>query len=389
MINKYLKEYTEKEFNKQENYNKILSRSKGDGEMKMTIKKITSLVAVFILVLFIGVTSKTIYAKVKWNIEFKDFQNRPQIESKGRIEQAREDGYAEVLDMDYVTQDGIGVKVDSIMLTDDCFMANLSFKFDENIKVDAQNFLYNCVVYDENNNIYGVCERVETDNLKMKYLPFVYKELGVKYDKRNVHAIELGDQIGIGIMKVNEKNKSLESSMEVRSNKANFPKSKKLYIRIENLGFTMVDVENRKIVNTEDFQISNSKWIFEIDVPEKFYQRETYNLELKEEIPGLEVTRINLTELGLTMNFKSKDYYDLIMKGKDMNSEEFKEKRNNMLYLTDERENKYQDLDCGTAEGEKEFKMRIDASKKDLESKIYLNYNVDGKEYKTELIKNK
>ena len=387
MINKYLKEYTEKEFNKKENYNKIISKSKGDGSMKVTMKKIINLVAAFILVLFIGVSSKTIYAKLKWNIEFKDFQNRPQLESKGRIEQAKEDGYAEVLDMDYITQDGIGVKVDSIMLTDDCCEVDLSFKFDEDIKVDAQRFLYSCVVYDENKNIYGLYERVDIGNLKLKYLPLVYKELGVKYNKRDVYAKVLADGIGIGTNKVDEKNRLLNSSIKISNNKANFPKSKKIYVRIENLGYTMVDIENKKIVNTEEFKLSDSKWIFEIDVPEKFYQRETYNLELKEEIPELEVTRINLTELGLTMNFKSKYYYDLIMEGRNMDSKEFEEKRNNILYLTDEKGNRYKDLDCGTAGGENEFKMRIDANKKDLENKIYLNYNVYGKEYKTELIK--
>ena len=55
--------------------------------------------------------------------------------------------------MDYLMQDGIGIKINSIILTDDCLDFDITFKFNEEINVDFKNFSFGYAVYDENKNI--------------------------------------------------------------------------------------------------------------------------------------------------------------------------------------------------------------------------------------------
>ena len=55
-------------------------------------------------------------------------------------------------------------------------------------------------------------------------------------------------------------------------------------------------------------KISDAKWLFEFDIPEEMNKRETINLKLANEIPGLTRTRITLTDTKLVMNFKSEEY---------------------------------------------------------------------------------
>lgn len=392
MINKEMRDYAENVIhNKENNYEKILTKAKkGDDNMKITLKKLVRVAAVFVLVLFVGTLSTKMYAKIKWDIEFKEFQARQVGEAKGSLEIAKESDYAEVINMDYVKQDGISVKIDSLLITDDCFDANVSFKFDENVQVDSQQFSYGFAVYDENKNVYEIFTRMHIgENIKKDLItPFMYKEIGVKYNEKDIYAAKLSDRGSIGRIEVNEDARTLVSNFTCRA-QDKFPRSKKIYIRVFDLGYSMLEFdENKKPIGAEDFKLSNSEWFFEIDVPEKFYERETLELEPAEEIPEIEFTKITLTEVGLVLNFKSEKYMDLIARGKDMDSGEFREAVTNMLNITDEEGNIYQEIGGGTTGEENGFKMTLDASKRDLlEKKIFINYNVDGKQYKVELVK--
>ena len=143
MTNKIWKEYVDEIHNIDANFEKIRLKTRGVSSMK---KKMLNMAAVFVAILVIGATSSQIYAKIKWNIEFKEYQNRPVGEAKGNLDSLRESDYAEVLNMDYVVQDGVSVKVDSILLTDDCFDANLEFKFAKEREVNSQTFRYGFAV---------------------------------------------------------------------------------------------------------------------------------------------------------------------------------------------------------------------------------------------------
>lgn len=391
MINEAMKEYAEKIHDKEKNYNKILSKWKGVSNMKITIKKIINIAAVFIIVIFIGTISTRIYAKIQWDIQFKEYQNRQVGEGKGTLELAKENGYAEILDMDYLTQDGISVKVDSLLITDDCFDANISFKFAEDIKVDSRFFSYGYAIYDENNNVYSIFSRMHMnskDNFDYTTV-FMLKEIKGNYDKKHIYSEILSDSSNLEIIEANSEDRTITTNFSVRA-KDSFPKSKKIYIRIFDLGYTMVDTSEKdgitKIESTEDFVLSDAEWRFEIDVPNKFYERDTIELKLEKDIPELEIEKITLTEVGLVVNFKSKEYYDLIMNGKDMGAEKIQELSKEMLNITNGEGKVYQELSVGTT-GEKEgFKITYDAGKVDLNKKLFINFKINDIQYTSELI---
>lgn len=388
MTNKIWKEYVDEIHNIDANFEKIRLKTRGVSSMK---KKMLNMAAVFVAILVIGATSSQIYAKIKWNIEFKEYQNRPVGEAKGNLDSLRESDYAEVLNMDYVVQDGVSVKVDSILLTDDCFDANLEFKFAKEREVNSQTFRYGFAVYDENKNIYGIFSGI-TSKLRLgdkdNTVPFLYEDLGIKYDKRDLYSMELSDGASAGPIEVNEQERTIKANINLRAKDA-FPRSKKLYIRVFDLGYDMYDLdsvnlEKHTIDTKEYFEITDAKWIFEIDVPDKFYERNTLELKLANEIPDFEIEKATLTETSLVLTFKSQAYRDLITAGKDFEGN-FGEAMTNMLNVTNSEGKMYQDISSGS-KGEDAYKITYDAGKKDLEKKLFVNFTVDGKKYTSELI---
>ena len=128
------------------------------------------------------------------------------------------------------------------------------------------------------------------------------------------------------------------------------------------------------------------KWLFELDIPEEMNNRNTIELKLEEEISGLKITNATLTNTNLVINFESEDYMNLVTEGKDMPYGEFTKKSVEMLNITDEEGNVYQELGGGTTENNG-FKMTYDVTLKDLSKKLFINYKIDNKQYKSELIK--
>lgn len=386
MVNKIWKEYVDEIHNMDANFEKIRLKTKGVSSMK---KKMLNMAAVFVGIVVIGATSSQIYAKIKWDIEFKEYQNRPVGEAKGNLDELRESDYAEVLNMDYVVQDGVSVKVDSILLTDDCFNAKVSFQFAEGKQLNSETFRYGYAVYDEENNIYGILSRTRVGDKKDNTTPLIYRELGVKYNKHDIFTTQLNDSMGQELVKVDETERIVQENLVIRA-KDTFPQSKKIYIQIFDLGYDMYDMstvnyKKHTIDSKESFDITDAKWIFEIDVPEKFYERNTVELKLNEEIPDFEIEKATISETSLVLNFKSQAYRNLITEGKDMSGNELTKAMNDMLNITDSEGKVYQEILGGT-KGEESYKMTLDAGKKDLEKKLFVNFTVDGEKYTSELV---
>ena len=120
-------------------------------------------------------------------------------------------------------------------------------------------------------------------------------------------------------------------------------------------------------------------------MPDKFYERNTLELQLAQEIPGFEIESATLTETSLVLRFKSQAYVDFMLAGKDFEGN-FGEEAKAMLNITDGEGNVYQDMAGGTR-GEDCYKMTLDAGKKDLDKKLFINFTVDGKKYTSELVK--
>lgn len=384
MKNKAYIELAEEKFNKDNNYNVILSRMKEEKVMKK--RKIVSIVAVLLVVIMVGAITPAIYAKIHWDIEFKEYKYMPREEEKGNLDEVRESDYAEVLNMNYLVQDGIGVKVNKILLTEDCLDANITFKFPEDMEVNSQTFNFGHAVYDENNNIYDVSSRIDVNRKagdKDYTIPFLFEELGVKYDKRDIYGKILNEYSSLGIVEVNDEEKTITCNLTLYSEDT-FPKSNKLYIRVFDIGYYMLDFngEERTINTRENFDLSNSTWIFEIDVPEKFYENKMLELKTLEDISGLNVSKITLTEACLVVRFNSDEYREMVSKAKD--SKEFARDLENAVKIVDGEGKEYQNI--ATSSTPSGAKMIFDIGKKDLAKKLYLKYTVNGNEYVSELV---
>lgn len=382
MQNKILKDFLEDTYDKNANYDSICSEIRRRSNMK---KKISNIAAVVLIVIIVGALTPTIYGKIEWNIEYKEYQNRNVKSGYATIDNSIENGYVENLDMDYVYQNGIGIKIDSLLLTNDYCQMNINMKFDEKTQINTDTFSYGYVVYDENKNIYLVSERIHLgEKGTRRYWKKLYTELGINYDKKNVFAVELADSSNKKVITSEKGN--IISQAQVYSSKG-FPQSRKLYIRIFDIGFTMcnIDKENSKIIDAEDFCISDSEWNFEIDVPEKFYERESIELKLAEEIDGIVIEKAELTETGLVVKADIDGLRELIMSGFEMSSEEFENIRKASIFITDGDGNVYDAKDMGTLE-DTGMKMRFDLGKDDLNKKIFLNVNLEGNKHIVELI---
>lgn len=367
-----------------------LHRRKGGIFMKKEKMKLWNKIVVGILVIIlmavIGIIAYKLYELIDMDNRYQAFKEIPTVETKGKLSYNQEENCAKVEGMDYVFQDGIGVKIDSINITDDSFKANVNLKLNKEFDYRMLNFSY--AVYDENKNIYNISTRMRMgENEKYDYNTiFMAKELGV-YNKKDVYSPYLASGGGSGNISSNKSEKIAINGIEIET-RDKFPKSKKIYIKIFDIGYFEASKGEDEKLNVKNFDLSNAKWLFEFDIPEEMNKRETINLKLENEIPGLEISKITLTETKFVMNFKSEEYINLIASGKDMVGDEFRRKCEEMLNITDGEGNKYQETGGGTT-GDGGYSVSFNITKKDLAKKLFINFKVGDKEYKSELIESK
>lgn len=386
MINKIYQDFASEKYDKERNYNKIMQKVKA--EKKSKTLKFSRIQAIAVALIVICIITPTMYAKIKWDIEFKEYQYRPVEEAKGNLDETRESNYAEVIDMDYLTQDGIGIKIDSMLMTDDCFDAKVTFKFAEDVEVDSQGFDFAFAIYDENNNIYAVFDRIRSNTKKIDSIaPFLYEELGIKYNIFNMTSIPISDRTGFSLLETNEEERTITKSITLRA-KTKYPKSKKIYMRLYDLGYRMLDIdEEDNVKSVETFDISNAVWKFEIDVPNKFLDRKTIELNLQNEIPEIEMKKITITETSLVMDFKSGKFIEERENLLKTNNSDFFNAKEKLFNISDGEGKVYQSINGSF--GDSKCKMIFDIGLKDLEKGLFLNFTLDGKTYTSELIENK
>ena len=215
--------------------------------------------------------------------------------------------------------------------------------------------------------------------------PYIYQDIGVKYNKNDIYSLQYTDNCGVSNVSANERN--IVSQIHMGSSKG-FPKSHKIYIRVFDLGYNMVNVKyNGEPNDIEEFTISNAEWIFEINVPDRFYERQEQNLVLKDEIPGVEIDKLYVTEVGLTLKIKVEGLTDIVMSGKDMNINEWDELRKNTINISDEDGNIYYETTMGSTQEKNKYRMQYDINKNMLDKRFFLNVKVGDKQYSSELIK--
>lgn len=355
----------------------------------MNKKKVLNTIGILAVAFILLGISANIYAKIQWNIGFNEYKNREYQTSLATIKDAEENGYVQNIDMEYVVQDNIGVKLTSLLMTDEYVEITADFKFPEDMEINTETFSYGFAVYDNEKNVYSVAPRVNIYGVKMgkidTYTPYMYKEMGIDYDRFNLYDKLISD--GGGVHNIYAENHNLISKIELNSSKR-FPKSKKLFVRINNLGFTMVEISNDSNVDNykEDFDISNCEWIFEVDVPEKFYERTTTELALKDEIPNLSIEKIEVSEVYLMVRGTLNGFYDMIQQKAEI-PVEMTELDNKTIYITDEEGNTYYEKTYGLTGKKDCFRKRFEITKDMLNKKLFLNVKIGEKIYTSELIK--
>lgn len=382
-MNKFMKEHL-KNLNSEDENLKII-KSKLNEQKKIKVKLI-NIAAIFLVVILLGTLSPQIYAKFQQNMKYKEYTRRDYVSGKGEIASA----YSENIDMDYVYQNNIGVKVDSIVLTNDSFKANINMKLPEEMRVDKLpendkddvniHYQFSYAIYDENDNILDCMLRIDETYFTggyQDYLMCLCKELGIKFNKYNLHDKILAKSGGY--TQVDRDDDKVIAQIDLSSLKG-FPNSKKIYIRIFNIGYSISKYdEDAEFSKHNDFE-----WIFEIETPEKFLKRETLKLVLLDEIPKLNVEIFTLSETGMVLQAEKKEVVETMGAGKDMDN--WLDVSHALLNITDEDGNIYYPVEGGTTGGKKGFYGRFEIDK-DLfdDSTFYLNMKIGEEEYTSEI----
>lgn len=224
MKNNMYRKYSEEVFNREENYKKIMSNYKNK---KGKYKKLLNIAVVILVIFTLGFITPDIYAKIKYNIEFKEYNLRKHEVINGAISDKLEDGYLEKVDMKYLEQDKIKIKVDSMLITDDHFQADINFEFEDDVVVDSERFSYSFIIYDEEKNVYATYLNIKSfydSKAHANTIRNFCRDVGIKFDLfEGAHPIST--HLGVGSLSAEHRN--ITSQIEMSATKEHYPKSKK------------------------------------------------------------------------------------------------------------------------------------------------------------------
>lgn len=238
-------------------------------------------IASIILVLF-AITG-VVFAK-----EIVRFVKHIFINTSDGVESAIEKGYMQEVNMDYIQNNNIDIKVDYILMDD--FNLDIMFNIGlKELKELSSIKLNNIVISDENGNIL-----LTEFNDRDKYLEFCRKNKIENTD----NYIALG-YYNYSSLTYDYQNSTYLYSYIVRSE--NFPKSKKLHI-----AFDEIVLFSGNIVNKEILHSINGNFELDIDLDEKIYNRETliYNLEYCND-NNLKLLNAAVSETGMKIGFQT------------------------------------------------------------------------------------
>lgn len=305
--NKIFDEYLENKYNKIETYNSIYTKIREKYKFK---KRITNLVASLFIVAILATSASSIYAKKNWEKEYKEYLSRQINSAKVIASTENQNDNAENLNMDYIYHDEVGIKINSLVMRDYTCQIDIDFKIKDEYKDKYKAFEFGYAVYDENNNIYCVEERSTFNAGKfLHYEKKLCEELKIKYNPSRSIPKKITPGERLNPISVADGNNIMRLELIA---KQKIPESKKLYIRIFNIGYTLADFSytgntGLEIKDAEDFELSDSEWQFEIEIPDRFYNKNYAELSLSENIEGVDIEKITLSSdgnLSITMNTK-------------------------------------------------------------------------------------
>lgn len=382
-MNKAFKDYL---YKKDDDYEEIIEKS---NKKRFTRKTLLTRVAVFIIIFFLVAVTPSIYAQIKWNIEFKEYQRDRKVSDKISliIDENKDDGSNYIVNSNPVEINGIKVNIDSIVVTNNNIAVIATFEFDDISNINSDTFTTGFAIYDENNTVYYLSPRMHLGekNLNLGRMnKLIYDEIGATFDKKDIFNAQYTQSTSVGKEKVEGNKITLRYQINSISG---YPKFKTLNIKIFDLGFSMVDrVEGEKPI-VQNFDVSKDEWNFSIDMPERFLNRENTKLKLNNNIEGLTIDRFELAETGLVITGTLKDFGEYVEGGLNGSIENWSEFANRILYITDEDGNEYISNEFGTYAKENGFHISFNnIGKDDLDKKLYLHACINYEDKVEEII---
>lgn len=247
--------------------NTIENAFKDKHKEKSTTIILLKRVAIFILCIGI-VTATTVYAK-----DIINFITNIFINSTPGIDKAVDNGYVQNVDMDFITYNDIGVKVDYVLMDNNNLDISFVYKYyDDNIEID--NISFNTLsIKDENNNmLFWLSENAIPNNDGIVLL-----DTNAKFNN----------------IEKNIENKTIRSSLLLTSE--NFPNSQILTISISSIAI--------KINNQSTYVDGN--WNFSINLDNKFVTRNSSEYHSNSTSPYVDSVKTSLsnTSLIIELNF--------------------------------------------------------------------------------------
>lgn len=199
------------------------------------------------------------------------------------LEEAVENGYIQNVDMDYMYFNNIGIKVNYIVMSD----YNLNILFDFQFTVELPETLSHIqlndlLIYDEQNQlIFCYNNKIAEKFLKSNHINYQ----GMAY----LHSYA----DGYGIQLIETTPSSAKILYTIRSIKG-FPNSKKL-----NMSFNSISIDT---VQNSSSTIKG-KWSFELNLPEKFYNRTSKKYVLQEPNNFIELKQAKVTDTLMLIHY--------------------------------------------------------------------------------------
>lgn len=213
-----------------------------------------------------AITASTVFAKDIINFFTSIFTN-----SNEGVDTAVENGYVQNVDMDFIEDNNLGVKVDYVLMDDHNLNISFVYKYmsDDVEQITGLNYM-DITIKDEKENVLYRNSKNNQDNNMISNI--------TKYTN-NQQIID---------------NTTIKSSLSATSN--NFPKSKMLYISVNNIS-----------LNSNDKHINFSgNWNFSIDLADKFIYRTSYKYNCSENryVDNIK-TELTDTSLNITLNLNT------------------------------------------------------------------------------------
>lgn len=185
--------------------------------------------------------------------------------SKG-MDTAIENGYLLEPNMNYINSSEVETKIENLLITDYnlSFTINMKFINDLNLESIEKINLPDLIITDNENKIL-YCENEEKFNkfCLEKNLNYTYKEFNDNY---------INNGCNYYIKAKNSDSNEIQLVYNLTAN--NFPKSKNI-----NISFSEIDLSNQTDIN--NLQKITGNWNMNVDIPEKFYNRETISYKVK------------------------------------------------------------------------------------------------------------